>query len=345
MPLKLVPPRKGKSPNFTIRGTYLGRYVDRTAGTPRRSLAIAKLAEIQGKIERGEYEAPKANAGSEFVNAALSYVKAGGERRYIGKLSEHFGETLLTDIDQAAVDTAAAAICPNTTGATRNRKVYTPTHAVLRHAGIEIKLRRPKGAKGRTVTDHLSPADADAIIAAAGQFDPELALLLRLLLYTGMRLGEALSLEWHNITDDLAWVRTSKNGDPRSVRLRADLSADLEVRRQTQGRVFRFHQGGWLKWLLLRAKLGACGLKAPARPKKGERRRVPPHRLSWVNFHTFRHTWATWMRRYSGTDLQGLVATGNWRDPRSAARYAHVVAREEWSRVEMLPAVGERKKA
>ena len=56
-----------------------------------------------------------------------------------------------------------------------------------------------------------------------------------------------------------------------------------------------------------------------------------------MNFHTFRHTWATWMRRYGGADVQGLVATGNWRDARSAERYAHVVARDEWNRVESLP--------
>jgi hypothetical protein len=36
------------------------------------------------------------------------------------------------------------------------------------------------------------------------------------------------------------------------------------------------------------------------------------------------------MRRYGGTDVQGLTSTGNWRDPRCAARYAHGVAREEW---------------
>ncbi len=33
MPLKLIPPREGKSPNFTVRGTYLGQYVDRSAGS------------------------------------------------------------------------------------------------------------------------------------------------------------------------------------------------------------------------------------------------------------------------------------------------------------------------
>jgi site-specific recombinase XerD len=51
-----------------------------------------------------------------------------------------------------------------------------------------------------------------------------------------------------------------------------------------------------------------------------------------------RHTFATWMRR-AGADVQGLIATGNWKDLRSAARYAHAVASDEWGRVDRLPAV------
>jgi hypothetical protein len=62
-----------------------------------------------------------------------------------------------------------------------------------------------------------------------------------------------------------------------------------------------------------------------------------------VGFHTFRHTWATWMRRYAGIDVQGLAATKNWRDPKSALRYSHVVAREEWDRVDNLPSMGNRR--
>jgi integrase len=63
----------------------------------------------------------------------------------------------------------------------------------------------------------------------------------------------------------------------------------------------------------------------------------PPNRLEFCNYHTFRHTWATWMRQYGGADVQGLVATGNWSDLRTASRYAHVTARSEWDRVEALP--------
>ncbi len=61
--------------------------------------------------------------------------------------------------------------------------------------------------------------------------------------------------------------------------------------------------------------------RRPPRPKKGERQQVPPYRFSWLAFHTFCHTWATWMRMFGGADVQGLVSTGRWRNPRSAARY------------------------
>jgi hypothetical protein len=44
--------------------------------------------------------------------------------------------------------------------------------------------------------------------------------------------------------------------------------------------------------------------------------------------------------RQAGTDLKGLVATGNWRDERTASRYAHAVARDEWERVNELPSLG-----
>jgi integrase len=72
--------------------------------------------------------------------------------------------------------------------------------------------------------------------------------------------------------------------------------------------------------------------------------RAPPYKWTWVNFHTFRHTWATWMRRYAGADVEALVATGNWRDRRSAARYAHAVAKDERNQVERLPDIAKKAK-
>jgi len=342
MPLKVIPPRKGKSPNYTIRGSYLGIAVDRSAGTTKKAVAERQLKKLEAAIECGDYpEKPKQRDAPTFLSAAVAYMKAGRPRRYIGRLIEHFKDIPLTDIDQNAIDEAAVTLYPNVTPATRNGSVYTPVSAILHHAGIDIAIRRPKGYKGKSVTRFLLPPDAFAIIGAAAEIDEEMGRLLTFLLYTGCRIGEALALKWETVSNERseAYIETSKNDDPRTVRLTPDAKAALGPAKPA-GRVFRFHQGGHRNFLFLNAKVTACGLPPVPRPKPGEKQVIPPHRLEWVTFHTFCHTWATWMRRFGGADLQGLVATGRWRDPRSAARYAHVVSHEEWDRVDMLPTIG-----
>ena len=56
--------------------------------------------------------------------------------------------------------------------------------------------------------------------------------------------------------------------------------AALRVLRPTdgQGRVFRFHQGGHLKHMLMRAKLAALGLPCPVQSKAGLSRSAAPSR-------------------------------------------------------------------
>jgi integrase len=343
MPLKLVPPRKDKSPNYTIRGTYLGVFVDRSARTPKKSVAQTEITKLERKIERGEYpEKPRERVPATFISAAVAYMKAGRSRRYIGKLIEHFGETELDLIDQTAIDEAAAALYPNVSPAFRNRAVYTPVGAILHHAGREIVVKRPKGYKGKARTLFLLPPDAFAIIAAANALDEEMGRLLTFLLYTGCRIGEALALKWERVDlgERTAYIETSKNDDPRTVRLRPEICDLLEPHKKPSGKVFRFHQGGHRNFIFLNAKVTACGLPAVQRPKRKQRMAIPPYRYSWVTFHTFCHTWATWMRRFGGADIQGLVATGRWRDARSAARYTHTAAHEEWDRADLLPSIG-----
>jgi len=343
MPLKVIPPREGKSPNYSIRGTYLGISVDRSAGTSKEAIAKQQLKKLEVAIERGEYpEKPKQQRPATFLSAAVAYMKAGRSRRYVGKLISYFGETELSLIDQDAIDTAAAAIYPNVSPATRNVAVYTPVGAILHHAGVEIVVKRPKGHKGKAKTLFLLPPDAFAIIKAANAIDEEMGRLLSFLLYTGCRIGEALALNWERVDLDnrLAYIETSKNDDPRTVKLTEELCELLAPHKKAAGKVFRFHQGGHRNSIFLNAKVTACGLPAVKRPKRGERQAIPPYRYSWVTFHTFCHTWATWFRRFGGGDVQGLVATGRWRDERSARRYTHTAAHEEWDRVDSLPSIG-----
>jgi integrase len=341
MPLYLRRPRK--SPNWSSRGKYLEVAVERSTGTPKKAIAEQQRKKLEGQIERGEYPPkPKQPDAPTFLSAAVAYMKAGRSRRYVGKLIAYFKETPLHEIDQAAIDTAAAAIYPSVTPATRNVAVYTPVGAILHLAGVEITVKRPKGYKGNAKTLWLSPADAFSIVDAATIIDDEMGRLLTFLLYTGCRIGEALALDWRNVNLEqrTAYIETSKNDDPRTAKMTQELCDLLQPYEATSGRVFRFHQGGHRNFIFLNAKVTACGLPAVQRPIRGQRMVIPPYRLSWVTFHTFCHTWATWMRRFGGADLQGLVATKRWRDPRSAARYAHTVAHEEWDRVDSLPSRG-----
>ena len=345
MPIKIVASRKAGTKNFYLRGSYLGIRVDKSCRTDRLPVARAQQKKLEEQIERGDYPPRSApREGVTFIRAANQYLEFKERRRprYVARLIAYFGETPLADIDQEAINEAAIALYPNVVPATRNTCVYTPMSAILKHSKIKMEIERPPGAKGRIVTDWIKPSDAADIIAAADKEVSEtFGTFLTFLLYTGLRLGEALQMTWGDVRLDegLAWIRRSKDGIASDIRLRTDL---IDRMRQlpasaTHQRVFPYRQGGHLKHLLVRAKLFALGLECPVRrPTKW---RQPPNRLLWLNFHSFRHTWATYMRQ-AGTDVLGLVGTGNWRSERSAARYAHVVPREEWARVEMLPALG-----
>ena len=154
MPLKLIPPRPGKSPNYSIRGTYQRIYIDRTTGTSNKQKAQDVLKGVIRQIESGEFRktepAVEEKRSITFAEAALAYLKAGGDPKYISALTELTGEHALRDksidaIDQIAIDNAVSAIYPDAPATTRNRQGYTPISAILKRAGVERKIMRPIG--------------------------------------------------------------------------------------------------------------------------------------------------------------------------------------------------------
>jgi integrase len=343
MPLRIVEGRNKKTKNLYVRGSYLGIPVDQSCRTDRRSLARTVLKRIEAEIERGEYgkKADRGRGEPTFLSAAIAYMESGHPTRYVAPLIRHFGDMALSEIDQAAIDDAAVAIKPNGTPMNRTAAVYTPVSAIVHFAGIDMTVRRPKGWAGRERTEWLVPPDAFGVIEAADKFDPEFATLLTWLLYTGARVGAALDQRREDIRleEGKAWARSQKGQPHMDIRLHPQLMERLAslLVSHDRNRVFRLHYGAHLAHLLVRAKLDYLGLACPRRRPVGWQE--PPNRLSWLTFHSFRHTWATWMRQ-AGTDVQGLVATGNWRNERSARRYTHAVPRDEWLRVDLLPSVG-----
>ncbi|MCK1411866.1 hypothetical protein IVB55_01955 [Bradyrhizobium sp. CW4] len=74
-----------------------------------------------------------------FADAALAYLKAGGEAKFLGKIIEATGDHALRDkplssIDQIAIDNAARGVYPLAPATTLNRKrdfLRTMTPALL----------------------------------------------------------------------------------------------------------------------------------------------------------------------------------------------------------------------
>lgn len=322
MPIKLIPPRKGKTPYWSVRGTYLGISVDRSTKAGKRAVAAKVLQRFERDIESGCFAV---KGEMTFAGAALIYMKAGGERRYLKPLLEHFGDRPVSQINQEAVDEAAVAICPNAGPATRNRQVYAIVQAAIRRAGHSIILRRPAGSTPNNLTAWLWPEQAEAIFDEAEKLNKDFAALLIVLCYTGLRLSEALNLTWDNVrlADGYAYVPQTKNDEPRPVFLPpvavaalANMARDV----RPQSRVFRFSKSGHL-YSLLRVAAIRASVDLPERSA----------------FHIFRHTYATWMRRYAGADSQALIATGAWKDRKSVDRYTHTIVSEESQRAALLP--------
>lgn len=322
MPLKLVPPKPGRTTNWRVRGTHLGVTLDRSTQTPDRAIARKRLLHWKAEIEAGELTGRREMT---FAAAALAYVQAGGEDRFVLPIANHFGaRKLVREIDQIAIDGCAAALLSNASPATRNRQVYTPVSAILRHVGAKIDLRRPKGAQGDSRTAWMRPEQAERLLNAALAIDLEFGIFLTILLATGVRLSDALGLDCANVdlSARMAYLPTTKNGKPQAIFLPPPAVSALAAHPRgidRPGTVFRFAKNGHLYTIMKRTRV-----KAGAD-------------LDFVTFHIFRHTWATWMRKFGGLDEIGLVGTGRWKDRKSVARYAHAEWTEESSKATLLP--------
>ena len=323
MPFILIKPRVGYSPYWRVRGTEYGIYTNKSTKASDRKIAQRILTEWRAEAQRRAINGTKPHKTT-FAEAAISYMEAGGERRFLAPLLKHFGNGYLRDIGQSELDAAAAGLYPGASPATRNRQVYSPVSAILKHSGIDKSLRRPKGSQGTPRLTWLRPEEAMRLLDAAEAVDARFGALCTFLLYTGCRLSEALRLRWQdvNLEDSFAYVGRTKNGEPRACHLPTTVVASLGNCGHKKGdlRVFGRGKDGRLYNLLSEVE-----------------RRSGVHLPTRCSFHIFRHTYGAWMRRYSGLDTTGLVATGAWRSRQAAAVYEHAVTTEEARKADLLP--------
>lgn len=296
-----------------IRGTVAGQRIRESTGLSDKTQADIKRLRIEAEaLDRHTFGR---EAKLTFAEAALPYLESGGEGRFLGPILQHFGsQTLLNEVDNAAVNRCAKALYPTAAPSTINRQVITPISAVINMAADDGKcpprrLRRRKAPQGRI--RWMTPAEADALITAApGRTAAQVAFLLG----TGCRTGEMLKLDVADL--DLegqeVFIAETKNNRARRVlfplRTKRILAAlglpDLGPAFLTpkgQRYVVRSNGGGQIADSFNQARV-AAGISPDVTP------------------HVCRHTWATWFWAHN-KDLVQLMAQGGWETAKIALDY------------------------
>jgi integrase len=331
MPVRLV--KRPYTPYWVIRGSIGGVRYEESTGTTDKE--IAQQIRIKFESDKLKEKIHGKKAVVTFVQAVASYLEQGGSGRYLKPVVDHFGATLLSQIDQDAIDACAKKLYPNVGPATLNRQVYTPTSAVLYHAAKRgwcdrPIIGRPKQPKGRV--RWLEPAEADKLIAACSD---HLQPLVIFLLYTGARVGEALYLDWANVDLEARHVQflQTKNGEARGIPLHARVVAALSTLKHRDGMVFRKPDGTPYD----RPQNDSLDpVSAGSRIKTGFK--AACRRAGIVDFHPHdcRHTWATWHYK-ANRDLGALQKLGGWKSLAMVMRYAHTNVAEHAHTIDNLP--------
>jgi integrase len=345
MPLRVV--KRPGSAALYLRGTVRGKRVFESTGTADEGLAEDARIIRENEIYRRAIEGPKAHAT--FAEAAAGYAETAprraGVRRFVAKLLIYFRATKLRDIDQLAVDGAYRALLgPDVKAATKLRAVLTPLKAVMEHAARRKLCDRPSfetPAVAPTTTTPLLPHEATALVQAAS---PTLRPLLVFLIGTGVRMSEAIDLEWSKV--DLRGARAvvrQKQGNERRLDLAPVVIAALSAMPGRTGFVFRpapvlrrgemvqgarypdtdRESGGQIKraWASACRAAGLPGRERAWTDAQGIARRqfVPEHTP-----HDCRHTWASWHYAVH-RDMLRLKHEGGWATMAMVERYAHLM--------------------
>lgn len=323
-------PRWDAEHGWSVDFTVAGARIRRRLGVRDKGLKdiAARHAETlyREAWERHLAPAPVTRKGTPFYKAAKLYMDAGGEARYLPPLLRHFGaDTMIEDIDEAAIVEAALAVYPGRAPDTIRRQVRVPISAVIRTA--QGKRRQPGTDRRRT--RWLTPEEAERLLDAAAKLTlprhsaPERFTLQKIafMLGTGCRPSECFAAEvrhWNPETRQW-WIPAEIEGagkteaSARWVRL-PQRAIDLIGELPEVGRAFRTAYGKPI--VVQRGRGGQMQTSFnAARDAAGLGPDVTPHVL--------RHTWATWY--YAQTrDFGGLMDLGGWAKADMANRYRKI---------------------
>lgn len=316
--------RRKESGSLTIIGTVAGQRIRRRAASDNISLAREEAAALEAQILRSEWHGERRGTRS-FAEAVISYLdiapRAIGDKRRLGRILLALGDISLTSIDQESIDRVRQHILsPSASPGTVRRGIIVPIRAVLLHAhrrgwcdvpSFEI----PRESEGRT--RYMLPEQAEQLLDAA---TPHIRVLLIMLLGTGMRMSEAIDLDWRDVdlvgARAILWADQTKGARRRNVTLPPRVVACLANLPHRKGSVIR--RGDGMPYADRRRE-GGGQIKTAWR---GTLRRTTLDPT--LTPHDCRHTWASWHYALY-RDLLALRIEGGWSSVTLVERYAHLM--------------------
>lgn len=295
-----------------------GKRVQISTGTANERKAQKFFALRLAEADRGEYVKPRKVPLSEFGEQYLAFAKVNKrswvrDKQILVHLNEFFGSALLRDIGPLQVEQYKQARIKRVSPATVNREV-----ALLKHLfNLAAKWGSFQGKnpvllvkffdEDNDVLRVLSPEEQERLLQHCA---PYLQDLIVFAVNTGLRAGDILNLTWEEVDLEQGIVNPKVRKNRRQLEVPLNDDAERVVRAwwgiRKCGYVFYNPEtGDRFKDLWL-------GLKKACR-KAG---------LEDVNWHTFRHTFASRLNR-NGTDLVTIKELLGHSEVSVTMRYAH----------------------
>jgi integrase len=258
-------------------------------------------------------------------NRPASLEKTEMVKRYCFR---YFGPTTKLSTLRPRIDEYKAWRRQTVSAATVNREI-TILHAMCRKAlEWEMVARDPlAGHKLEKADNRRTRFIEDAeFYRLVNEAHPDLAPILMMARYTGMRQGEILHLRWADVDlhRGFAHLSRTKSGDSRTVPLSTEIIEMLSKTplSERQGYIFRHVSRDPTRAIKVPSD-GSVPLKRDGWLKEEFDKAVRRAELADFRFHDLRHTWAS-HAAMRGVDIQTIAAILGHKTIRMTQRYSHL---------------------
>ena len=293
---------------YWLRGSVAGITVRESTRVDRKEEAETIRAKREAEIFRQKIYGVEGE--TTFAHAALSYLEAGKDFRFIEPILNIWKNKKITNIKPGHVQDIARKLYPNAGPATHNRQAITPISAIINFAadrGLCYPIRVKKFSVPKSIRSAIDRDWIDAFMYHGTV--PWIGPFALFNFITAARSGETIALAPSHFDyrrKIAVGDKPTKNGDPRIFYLTDELISHVRDLEPRYGRTFGFtsQNGAFRKhW---KRTIELAGIQ-----------HVTPHEAG-------RHSFATEAIVRQNKNIPSVAKVGNWKSHSLLSQtYAH----------------------